>query len=362
MSLSEIPSELLDEKKSMDYKNGDPSKIDGYQRRILTGMRPSGNLHLGHYVGALKNWLDFQDKFDCTFLLADLHALADHMEKPDFVRQSIRNVVGDWLSVGIDPEKANFTVQTGVPELENLTVLFETLVPLSVLQRNPTLKAELARMEEGQKTVSFHNYPVSEAADILGPLGDLVPAGDDQRPMIELTRSIARRFNTQFGKEAGFKFALPQIYTGTHGRLSGTDGNEKMGKTLNNAIFLTDSTDVVRKKVRSMKSSTKGLQDPGNSDAHLVFTYLDAFASDRERLKDLKARYDVGGVGEGEVKKFLEEELEIFLRPIREKRAEVDANPQLIEDTIATGTKRTRLIVAEVSDRVRHAMGLFNAR
>lgn len=355
-----IPESLTEPNSPIDFDEQSGPQIGDYQRRILTGMRPSGNLHLGHYTGALKNWLRFQDDFDSSFLIADLHALADHMDRPDTVRQYIQEVAIDWLSSGVDPNKANFVVQTGVPELESLTVLFETLVKLSVLQRNPTLKSELERMDDDKKTVSFHNYPVSEAADILGPLGDLVPAGDDQRPMIELTRGVARRFNKIFGERANFQLPLPQIYTGKHGRLPGTDGNEKMGKTLGNAISLSDSAKVVKKKLNGMKSAAKGINDPGTVDGHLVFKYIDAFVDPSDpAIRQLKEDYAKGGVGEGHVKQVLYKVLEELLGPIREKRLEYEARPDYVMDVLKEGTKKTRLIVADTLSNVRSAMGLF---
>lgn len=356
--MNQLPRAL--QENELYFKDGDPAVVDGYQRRILTGMRPSGVLHLGHYVGALKNWLKFQDQFDSTFLVADLHALADHMDSPEFVRQSVREVVLDWLAVGLNPQKADFIVQTGIPELENLTVLFETLVKLAEHQRNPTLKAEMERMDDKDKTVSFHNYPISQAADILGPMGDLVPAGQDQQPQIELTRNIARRFNARFAPHpSDFSFPLPQIYTGEVGRLVGTDGNDKMSKTLGNTIDLSATPDQIKKKVKDMKSPVKALSDPGVVGGHVVFSYLDAFHDDSVELQVLKEHYVRGGLGEGTLKDMLARDLARLLEPIREKRMEFAKRPDDLEDILRTGTRRTRVRVAETLEHVRSAMGMF---
>lgn len=354
-----IPKELLKTEMEFDPAKN-PAEINGYKRRILTGMRPTGNLHLGHYAGALRNWLEMQERFDCTFLIADLHALADNNDRPQYVRACIGEVALDWLACGLDPDKSYFMVQTGVPELENLTVLFETLVPLAVLQRNPTLKSELETMKDSQKTVSFHNYPVSEAADILGPLGDLVPAGDDQRPMIELTRSIARKINDQFLSDRDFKLPVPQIYTGTSGRLRGTDGNSKMGKSLNNAINLHLSSKELKEKVNRIASPVKKLEDPGVVEGHVVFEYLDIFHKDLEELASLKAQYQKGGLGEGHLKKLLFQDLDTFLEPIREKRAHYESQPDYVQDVLREGTKKARERVQQTLEQIRDAMGLFS--
>ncbi len=353
-----IPDQLL--KTDMDYAADSPSVIGGHMRRILTGMRPSGNLHLGHYAGAIRNWLEMQERFDCTFLIADLHAFADHNDQQEYVRACISEVALDWLACGIDPKKAYFMVQTGVPELENLTVLFETLVPLSVLQKNPTLKKELESMRDTQKTVSFHNYPVSEAADILGPLGDLIPAGDDQRPMIELTRSIARKMNEQFLSKRAFKLPVPQIYTGTSGRLRGTDGNNKMGKSLNNAINLTLSPKELHEKVKRIQSSPKQIEEQGAVEGHVVFEYLDVFHQDALELIDLKSEYQKGGMGEGHLKEILFRDLDALLEPIRERRMELKKRPEFVQDILKEGTKKARERVKETLEQIRDAMGLFS--
>lgn len=352
-----IPDELL--KTEMDFNSSAPTAIQGYKRRILTGMRPSGDLHLGHYAGALRNWLEMQERFDCTFLIADLHAFADNNDKPEYVRACVGQVALDWLSAGLDPEETHFTVQTGVPELENLTVLFETLVPLSVLQRNPTLKNELQNMRETQKTVSFHNYPVSEAADILGPLGDLVPAGDDQRPMIELTRNVARKVNDQFLADRQFKLPIPQIYTGSFGRIRGTDGNAKMGKSLGNVVNLNSSSRELKKRVNAIASPVKRLEEPGVVEGHLVLEYLDAFHRNPDEVAQFKEDYRKGGLGEGHLKASLYKELDDLLEPMREKRLQFARDPDFVRDVLRDGTNHTRQRVKMTLDQIRDAMG-FN--
>lgn len=359
-ALPQVPAELRSTEKILVTLEEVLQEQGNYKRRILTGMRPSGPLHVGHYFGALDSWLKLQDHFDCMFLIADLHALGDHSEHPEVVKQNITEVTLDWLASGLDPEKGAFFVQTGIPELENITVLFETMVSLKRHQLNPTLKAEMERMSDSQKTVAFHNYPISQAADILGPVGDLVPAGVDQQPMIELSRDIATRFNRQYAKD--FVFPQPQILLSSVPRLVGTDGSDKMSKTLGNTINLSDDTATIRKKVNKMVSPVKPLQDPGKVEGHVVFMYLDIFHKDKEELANLKAEYEKGGVGEGILKEMLFEDVESFIAPIRERRKEFAARLDYVDEVLAEGTDRVRERVKLTMAEVRTRMGMFRIR
>lgn len=355
-----VPKSLLET--SLEYDLDSPSVIEGeYKRRILTGMRPTGLLHLGHYKGALENWLKLQDEFHCNFLIADLHALADHPDDPNFVKENIIEVVTDWLAVGINPDDNNIFVQTGIPELGELTVLIQTLFGFNELMRNPTLKSEIRDLDESNKgtTVSFATYPVSQAADIIGPLGDLVPAGDDQKPMIETVRTISRRFNRIYGDKTGFKLPIPQMLKSDFGRLVGTDGSTKMSKTRGNVIGFSNTNKEIEKIVNKMPSSGKSISDPGTTEDHLVFTYLDAFYPNKDELKELKKAYRKGGIGEGEVKSYLKRCLVEFIMPIRERRLDLSNNKNYVIDVIHEGTKKTRVEVQEVLSHIREAMGLF---
>lgn len=356
-----LPTELIHNE--IDFPLDAPlAASDGISRRILTGVRPSGKQHVGHYVGALKNWLKFQEEgVDSDFLIADIHALSDHPDRPEFVRENILEVATDWLALGLDPKKANFFVQTGVPELENLSALFATMVTVARHEGNPTLRAEMAALRlsgESSLTVGFYNYPISQAADILGPMGDLVPVGDDQRPMIELTREIARKFNAQYGVRTGFQLPVPQVRVGDVGRLVGTDGAAKMSKTLGNVIGLAESARSLKKIISRMPSANKKIEASGNVEGHVVFQYLDAFHSDRPELDTLKADYTRGGVGEGTLKQMLLKDLEELIGPIREARAGWEARPDEVWDILREGTKRVRTRVQATHDQVREAMGL----
>ncbi len=356
-TLQQIPKENVQSSNILVTLDQVLQEKSTYKRRILTGMRPSGPLHVGHYFGALDNWLKLQDHFDCMFLIADLHALADHSEHPEVIRQNVIEVTLDWLAAGLDPQKGAFFVQTGVSELENLTVLFETMVSLKRHQLNPTLKSELERMNDSQKTVSFHNYPISQAADILGPLGDLVPAGADQQPMIELARDIAARYNKQYAGD--FVFPQPQILLGSVPRLVGTDGGEKMSKTIGNTINLSDSTEIIRKKVNEMISPVKKLQESGRVEGHVVFMYLDIFHKDKQELEEVKRSYEKGGIGEKMLKDMLFQDVEEFIAPIRERRAQLAKDLSYVQDILVDGTSRVKARVQGTLMEVRFRMGTF---
>jgi len=324
------------------------------KKRILTGVRPTGALHVGHYVGALHNWIELQDQYECYFLIADYQALGDHFHEIDLIRDSVLQVTLDWLSVGLDPEKSAFVVQSYVPEFAELTMLLSFITPLGMLERNPTLKGELADLDVEQRTVGFYNYPMSQVADILLPLADLVPVGDDQLPHIEMTREVARQFNRLLDDV----FPEPDSLIGKVPRLSGTDGQGKMSKSKGNVIMLSDDADTVTKKVRGMFTDPNRIRAdvPGKVEGNPVFEYHDAFNPNTAQVDDFKARYREGTVGDVEVKMALAEALNNFLDPIREKRAYYEANMNLVEEAIMSGASRMRVVAAETMERVRDAM------
>ncbi len=324
------------------------------KKRILTGIRPTGALHLGHYVGALHNWVDLQNDYDCYFLLADYQALGDHFHEIDLIRDSVLQVTLDWLSVGLDPEKSAFVVQSYVPEFAELTMLLSFITPLGMLERNPTLKGELDDLDVERRTVGFYNYPMSQVADILLPKADLVPVGDDQLPHIEMTREVARKFNRMFGDI----FPESESLVGRVPRLSGTDGQGKMSKSKGNVIMLSDAEATVTKKVRRMFTDPNRLRadTPGKVEGNPVFQYHDAFNPNTEQVDEFKARYRKGTIGDVEVKVALAEALNNFLDPIREKRAYYEANMSLVEEAIMSGVARMRVIAADTMEQVRDAM------
>ncbi|MBI4307107.1 MAG: tryptophan--tRNA ligase [Chloroflexi bacterium] len=323
-------------------------------KRILTGIRPTGALHVGHYVGALENWLQLQARYECYFLIADYQALGDHFHEIDLIRDSVIQVTLDWLAVGLDPERSSFVIQSYVPEHAELTMLLSFITPLGMLERNPTLKAELDELPVERRTVGFYNYPMSQVADILLPQARLVPVGDDQAPHVEMTREVARKFNRMFGEV----FPVPDTLIGRIPRLRGTDGAAKMSKSKGNVISLSDDRETVRRKVMSMYTDPTRLRatDPGHVEGNPVFEYHDAFNPDKGQVEDFKHRYREGKVGDVEVKQALAEALNRFLDPIRERRSRFEANPRQIEDALMHGTGRARKLAAETMRQVRAAM------
>ncbi len=325
-------------------------------KRILTGDRPTGKLHLGHFVGSLKNRVALQDDYETYIMVADVQALTDNFENPQKVRDNVVEVTMDNLAVGLDPEKVTFFVQSQIAEIAELTVFFMNLVNMGRLLRNPTVKDEIKQKFGDEVPVGFVNYPISQAADILFLKANLVPVGEDQRPMLELTREIARRFNGIYGEV----FPEPDIKVGETGRLVGTDGNAKMSKSLGNVIYLSDTPEEVEKKVMSMYTDPNRLKatDPGKVEGNPVFIYLDAFGTDADRsqIEDYKKRYKEGQVGDVEVKKYLAQVLNTFLTPIREKRAQYENNPQLVEEILKKGTEKARQEAQKTMEEVRTAM------
>lgn len=324
------------------------------KKRILTGIRPTGALHVGHYVGALHNWIELQDEYDCYFLIADYQALGDHFHDIDLIRDSVLQVTLDWLSVGLDPEKSSFIIQSYVPEFAELTMLLSFITPLGMLERNPTLKGELDALPVERRSVGFYSYPMSQVADILLPRAHLVPVGDDQSPHVEMTREVARKFNRMFGEV----FPESKTLVGDVPRLSGTDGQGKMSKSRGNAIMLSDDAGTVTKKVRGMFTDPNRIRAdiPGKVEGNPVFEYHDAFNPNTAQVDDFKARYREGNIGDVEVKLALAEAINNFLDPIREKRAHYEQNMDLVEDALMTGVAKTRVIAAETMEMVRDAM------
>lgn len=325
------------------------------RKRILTGIRPTGPLHLGHYAGALENWTRLQREYECYFLIADCQ-VSDYADRMDVVRESVWEVALDWLAVGLDPEGSSYVIESMVPENIELAGWLAWLLPLGMLQRNPTLKAEMEDIEAGNKSVpaAFFFYPVQQSANILLCRAHLVPVGEDQLPHIEMTRELARRFNRQFGEV----FPQPEPLVGRVARLTGTDGQAKMSKSLNNAIYLKDPAEVVTEKVRRMYTDPKRLRatDPGTVEGNPVFLYHDAFNPDKAEVEDLKERYRTGRVGDVEVKQKLAKALNDFLDPIREKRSYYEGRRDLVREALAHGTERARTLARETMRMVREAM------
>lgn len=329
------------------------------KKRILTGDRPTGPLHLGHYVGSLQNRVKLQDEYEQFVMLADVQALTDNFDNPQKVRDNIHQVILDYLSVGIDPDKTTIFLQSAIPQIAELTVFYMNLVTVARLQRNPTVKNEMKQKGMGENVpLGFLAYPVSQAADITFCKADLIPVGEDQLPMLEQTREIVKKFNFLYGDV----LTEPEPLLGEFPRLVGTDGNAKMSKSLDNAIYLSDSPEVVERKVKGMYTDPKRLHatDPGTVEGNPVFIYLEAFAEedDKKQIVDFKNRYENGTVGDVEVKKFLVEVLNNFLDPIRKKRIEYEEKPELIEEILKDGTSRVRDIAQLTMAEIKHAMKL----
>lgn len=340
------------------------------EKIILTGDRPTGKLHIGHYVGSLRRRVELQNSglYDKIFIFeADGQALTDNIENPEKVRQNVIEVALDYLSVGLDPKKSTIFIQSQIPELCELSFYYMDLVSVSRLQRNPTVKSEIKmRKFETSLPVGFFTYPISQAADITAFKATTVPAGEDQEPMIEQTREIVRRFNNIYGET----LVEPEILLPNNAaclRLPGTDGKAKMSKSLGNCIYLSDSADEVEKKVKSMFTDPDHLRvsDPGKLEGNCVFTYLDAFCRpehferycpDYANLDEMKAHYTRGGLGDMKVKKLLAAIMQEELAPIRERRKELEKDIPAIYDILKNGCEVAREAAAQTMDEVRHAM------
>ena len=326
---------------------------------ILTGDRPTGQLHLGHFVGSLRSRVGLQDSHHQHLLLADAQALTDNADNPDKVRRNILEVALDYLAVGIDPAKTTICVQSCLPALNELTMLYLNFVTVARLERNPTIKSEIQmRGFERDIPAGFLCYPVAQAADITAFKATVVPVGEDQIPMIEQTNEIVRRVNRQIGQDL-----LPECKAllSNMARLPGFDGKAKMSKSLGNTIVLNASDKDIKKAVNAMYTDPNHLriEDPGQVEGNIVFTYLDAFDPNVEEVEELKAHYRRGGLGDGTVKKRLEGILKDLISPIRERREELAKDPDYIMDVLREGTEKCRIITQQTLDEVKDGLGLF---
>ena len=328
------------------------------RKRILTGDRPTGKLHLGHYVGSLRNRVELQGRYDCLFIIADLHMLTTQprREKIAQVANHVRDIVLDYLAAGIDPERSTIFVQSAVPETYELNLLFEMLVSVPRLERLPSLK-EMAR-DANLDVMPFGllGYPILQAADILLPRAHLVPVGKDNEAHVELAREIARRFNRLYGEV----FPIPDVMT-EGPALVGTDGEGKMSKSRGNAILLSDDAATVSRKVMGMYTDPQRVRAdiPGRVEGNPVFVYHDAFNADAEEVDDLKERYRQGQVGDVEVKRKLARAINEFLEPMRERRVQYESRPGLVDDILIEGIRSVRGTAQETMERVYEAMGLY---
>jgi len=328
------------------------------RKRILTGDRPTGKLHLGHYVGSLANRVRLQDEYECFFIIADLHTLTTKPEKEniELLAGNVRSAVLDYLACGIDPMKSVIYLQSAVPEVAELSLFFENLITVPRLSRVPSLKemAQSAHIEE--MPFGLLGYPVLQAADILLPMAHLVPVGKDNGAHVEVTREIARRFNYLYGET----FPIPEPLVSDYGSLDGTDGNAKMSKSLNNAIYLSDDEKTVTKRVMSMYTDPKRVSAdiPGTVEGNPVFQYHDAFNPDKAEVEDLKARYRAGKVGDVEVKEKLARALNGFLDPLRERRALYESQSGLADEVVFDGTMKMREEARKTLGVAKKAMGL----
>jgi tryptophanyl-tRNA synthetase len=327
------------------------------KKRILTGDRPTAHsFHLGNYFGTLKNRVRLQDEYDSYFLIADYHMLTTRIEDLEEIGRNIRELVIDYLSVGIDPDKTTIYLQSLIPEVTELFLYFAMLVTVPRAQRIPTLKDQMRDHGISQPSYGLLGYPILQAADILMVKGDLVPVGRDQESHIELTREIARKFNDLFGPV----FPVTEALIPEGGLLPGIDGASKMGKSLGNAIFLTDDSETVKRKVMGMYTDPKRVRatDPGTVEGNPVFVFHDEFNTDTAEVAELKERYRAGRVGDVEVKKRLVAALERFFEPIRERRARYASDPKRVDELIHAGSERARREAQTTLHEVRRAMHL----
>ena len=330
------------------------------KKRILTGDRPTGKLHIGHYFGSLKKRVELQEnpEYDPYILIADVQALTDNFNNPEKVRKNVREVAMDYLSVGIDPEKTTIYIQSMIPEVAELTVFYSNLVTIARLQRNPTVKTEIAQKREifGESvTYGFLGYPVSQAADITAFEGALVPVGEDQLPLIEQCREIVRKFNSIYGDV----LVEPEAVLSSDKRIKGLDGNDKMGKSLGNAIYLSDSEEEINKKVMSAVTDPNRIKkdDKGNPDVCMVYYYHKLFSSEEE-ANTVCSECKAGARGCVSCKKQLAQNISDTLKPIREKRAYYEAHPEEVDRILIEGTKKAQATAKETMKKVKKAMML----
>lgn len=329
---------------------------------ILTGDRPTGKLHIGHYVGSLKNRVELQNsgEFETFIMIADAQALTDNAKNPEKVRENVLEVALDYLAAGIDPSKTTIFIQSQIPQLPELAMFYANLVSISRLERNPTVKTEIKQKNFGEGVPSgFVFYPISQAADITAFKATHVPAGEDQLPMIELTREISRSFNQTYGVDLLVEPEIILSKEGIERRLPGINGmNAKMSKSLNNGIYLADSFEEMRAKVMKMYTDPDHIrvEDPGKIEGNVVFAYLDVFAEDKEKVAEMKSHYQKGGLGDVAVKKYLVEEMDKVLKPIRERREELAKNPEAIYQILRKGSEKAEKVAAQTLKELKQAM------
>ncbi len=329
---------------------------------ILTGDRPTGKLHIGHYVGSLKNRVELQNsgEFETFIMIADAQALTDNAKNPEKVRENVLEVALDYLAAGIDPSKTTIFIQSQIPQLPELAMFYANLVSISRLERNPTVKTEIKQKNFGEGVPSgFVFYPISQAADITAFKATHVPAGEDQLPMIELTREISRSFNQTYGVDLLVEPEIILSKEGIERRLPGINGmNAKMSKSLNNGIYLADSFEEMRAKVMKMYTDPDHIrvENPGKIEGNVVFAYLDVFAEDKEKVAEMKAHYQKGGLGDVAVKKYLVEEMNKVLKPIRERREELAKNPEAIYEILRKGSEKAEKVAAQTLKELKQAM------
>lgn len=328
---------------------------------ILTGDRPTGQLHLGHYVGSLKTRVAMQEDVEnkLFIMVADVQALTDNAKNPEKVAKNVLQVALDYLAVGLDPKKSILFVQSQIPELAELTMYYANLVSVNRLKRNPTVKAEIEQKQFGEGVpTGFFIYPISQAADITAFKANLVPVGEDQKPMLEQTQEIVHSFNTTYREVlVNPKAVLPPKGMG---RLPGIDGNGKMSKSLGNGIYLADSADTLKKKVMSMYTDPNHIhvEDPGNVEGNMVFTYLDVFGEDKAYIEELKNHYRQGGLGDVKIKRYLIDVLEATFGPIRARREELAKDPEYVMSVLQQGSEKAREVSAQTLSEVKQAMGI----
>lgn len=328
---------------------------------ILTGDRPTGKLHIGHYIGSLKNRVALQESglYESFIMIADQQALTDNARNPEKIRNSLTEVALDYLAVGIDPSKSTIFVQSQISELNELTMHYLNLVTLSRLERNPTVKQEIKQKNfENSIPAGFLIYPVSQAADITAFKANTVPVGEDQLPMIEQTREIVRSFNSIYGEVLVEPEAV--LPSSNAGRLPGTDGKAKMSKSIGNCIYLSDDADTIKKKVMSMYTDPNHIrvEDPGQVEGNTVFTYLDVFATDKNAVEEMKEHYKRGGLGDVKVKRYLNEVLQAELEPIRKRRLEFEKDMDAVYEMLRNGSNKARAVAANTLKEVREAIGI----
>ena len=329
------------------------------KKTILTGLRPTGNLHLGHYFGAAQNWVKLQDDYNFYLEIADVQALTDNFDNPDKVRKNVKEITLDLLAIGINPDKVNIFIQSKIPEIAELTVFFSNLVTVARLHRNPTVKTEVAQKKEifgneGESiTYGFLGYPVSQAADITAFDGELIPVGEDQLPLIEQCREIVRKFNSIYGET----LKEPEPYLSKNKRIKGLDGNDKMGKSLGNAIYLNDNDETIHKKVMSAVTDPNKIKkdDPANPEVCMVY-YYHKLVNNEENLNTICSECKLGSRGCVQCKKELIAQMNNFLGEIRDRRKYYEENPELVDKILKDGTEKARQIAKEQMQKVRKSM------